>query len=107
MSPSNPVRDTDPQPERCLAPGQHVSFRAEAASQDGFAYRTVKVWTGGVEPPNQPTTPNDHAACRSFLTLTLDPPNPTACRGRARSTRDPCVIDDPGVGCHSPALIGI
>src|SRR4051812_10864714 len=30
---------------RELARGQRVSFRAEAASQDGFAYRAVKVWT--------------------------------------------------------------
>ena len=31
---------------RELAAGQTVSFRAEAADQDGFAFRAVKVWTG-------------------------------------------------------------
>lgn len=38
---------------RTLAAGQRVSFRAEAASQDGFAFRAVKVWTTGSEPPEQ------------------------------------------------------
>jgi CspA family cold shock protein len=58
---------------RQLTPGQHVSFRAEAASQDGFAYRAVKVWTGDVEPPDQPQ--DRSAAYRSSLTLTFDPPH--------------------------------
>jgi CspA family cold shock protein len=65
---------------RQLTPGQHVSFRAEAASQDGFAYRAVKVWTGGIEPPDQPSTPDNHAADHSSLTLT-DPPHPDGVTG--------------------------
>lgn len=36
---------------RELALGEQVSFRVEAASQDGFAFRAVKVWRGDVEPP--------------------------------------------------------
>jgi cold shock protein len=35
---------------RQLSAGQRVSFRAEPANQDGFAFRAVKVWTGAVEP---------------------------------------------------------
>ena len=31
---------------RTLTRGQQVSFRAERARQDGFAYRAVKVWSG-------------------------------------------------------------
>lgn len=59
---------------RELAPGQRVSFRAEAASQDGFAYRAVKVWTGDTEPPDQPPPQGSSAAYRSLLTLTFDAP---------------------------------
>ncbi|GAA2522351.1 cold-shock protein [Pilimelia columellifera] len=57
---------------RELSQGQQVTFRAEAFSQDGFAYRAVKVWTGGVEPPDQPPTPDGSAGYRSSLTLTFD-----------------------------------
>jgi CspA family cold shock protein len=35
---------------RRLTPGQNVSFRAEAARLDGFAFRATKIWTGGIEP---------------------------------------------------------
>lgn len=35
---------------RQLAAGQRVSFLAEAAAQDGFAYRATKVWTTDTEP---------------------------------------------------------
>jgi cold shock protein len=35
---------------RQLADGQPVSFIAEEVSQDGFAFRAVKVWTGDTEP---------------------------------------------------------
>jgi CspA family cold shock protein len=59
---------------RELARGQHVSFCAEAASQDGFGYRAVKVWTGGTEPPDQPPTQGSSAAYHSSLTLTFDAP---------------------------------
>lgn len=63
---------------RELTPGQPVSFRAEAASQDGFAYRAVKVWTADVEPSDQPRHEGGSAAYRSSLTLTFDPPRPGA-----------------------------
>jgi len=35
---------------RQLWAGQRVVFHAVAASQDGFAFRAVKVWTGEVGP---------------------------------------------------------
>jgi cold shock protein len=58
---------------RELTSGQHVSFRYEVASQDGFAYRAVKVWTDDVEPPDEPRTRGGNsAAYRSTLTLTFD-----------------------------------
>lgn len=60
---------------RELTPGQRVSFRAEAAGQDGFAFRAVKVWTGGIEPPDQPHHQGDSAAYHSSLTLTFDAPH--------------------------------
>ncbi|GID97811.1 MTH938/NDUFAF3 family protein [Amorphoplanes digitatis] len=59
---------------RELTRGQDVSFRAEAAEQDGFAYRAVKVWTGDTEPPDQPGTHGGSVAYRSSLTLSFDPP---------------------------------
>ena len=66
---------------RELAPGQQVSFRAEAASQDGFAYRAMKVWTDDVEPPDQSPTRSRSAAYHSSLTLTFDPLNPDGMAG--------------------------
>ena len=36
---------------RALAAGQAATFRAAPATQDGYAYVAVKVWTGDVEPP--------------------------------------------------------
>jgi CspA family cold shock protein len=62
---------------RELARGQCVSFRAEAASQDGFAFRAVKVWLGDIEPPDQVPDQGGSAAYHSTLTLTFDPPAPT------------------------------
>jgi CspA family cold shock protein len=59
---------------RQLTRGQHVTFRAEAASQDGFAYRAVKVWAGGIEPLDQSRTQGSSAVYRSSLTLTFDAP---------------------------------
>jgi CspA family cold shock protein len=60
---------------RELARGQRISFRAEAASQDGFAYRAVKVWTSDIEPPDQPRNQSNSAAYQSSLSLTFDPPH--------------------------------
>lgn len=59
---------------RQLVPGQRVAFRAEAAEQDGFAFRAVKVWTVGVEPAIQPGEPGRSGAYHSSLTLTFDQP---------------------------------
>lgn len=60
---------------RELADGQHVSFRYESASQDGFDYRAVKVWTDAVEPPDKPQPQSGGSvAYSSSLTLTFDAP---------------------------------
>jgi cold shock protein len=61
---------------REVAAGQQVSFRAEAAEQDGFGFRAVKVWTGEVEPATPPGQQSG-AAYGSRLTLTVDQPGPT------------------------------
>jgi CspA family cold shock protein len=55
-----------------LTPGQTVSFRAEEGTQDGFAYRAVKVWTDDTEPADK--QPEDVATgpYHSTLTLTFD-----------------------------------
>jgi len=59
---------------RQLVAGQHVSFRAEAASQDGFPFRAVKVWTGDVEPAELPGEHFGSGSYRSTLSLTFDQP---------------------------------
>jgi cold shock protein len=59
---------------RELTAGQPVSFRAEAADQDGFAYRAVRVWTGDPEPAGEPGTADPSGAYQGSLTLTFDPP---------------------------------
>jgi cold shock protein len=62
---------------RTLVAGQAVSFRAEAAEQDGFAFRAVKVWTGRAEPADEPPPARTTGAYGSELTLTFDePPQP-------------------------------
>jgi cold shock protein len=62
---------------RQLVQGQRVSFRAEAANQDGFGFRAVKVWTEDTEPPDHPRVQGSSAAYRSSLTLTFDDPTRT------------------------------
>ncbi|MEU4425756.1 cold shock domain-containing protein [Actinoplanes sp. NPDC024001] len=57
---------------RELTPGQQVWFRAEAARQDGFAYRAVKVWTGDAEPADEAASGGNSVAYRSTLNLTWD-----------------------------------
>ena len=57
---------------RELTAGQPVVFRAETADQDGFAYRAVRVWTGGAEPADRPA--GTGGAYQSSLTLSFDPP---------------------------------
>src|SRR4051812_10800624 len=62
---------------RRLAAGEGVRFRAEAADQDGDAFRAGKVWTGDAEPaePAEPAQPRDGSgAYRSVLTLTFEEP---------------------------------
>ncbi|GIE76665.1 hypothetical protein Aph02nite_26150 [Actinoplanes philippinensis] len=59
---------------RALTPGQRVSYRAEEAEQDGYAFRAVKVWTGDTEPAARTVREGGSGACGSTLTLTFDPP---------------------------------
>ncbi|MBL7259998.1 cold-shock protein [Paractinoplanes lichenicola] len=61
---------------RMLTPGQPVTFTAEAAQQDGFAFRALKVWTGPDEPVDAPIPAASSGAYESRLTLTFDPPHP-------------------------------
>ena len=56
-----------------LIPGQQVSFYAEAAAQDGFRFRAVKVWTGEREPTRPPGGERSRSY-RSRLTLVVDEP---------------------------------
>jgi CspA family cold shock protein len=58
---------------RQLIPGQQVSFRVEAAEQDGFTFRATKVWTGSVEPADESPEPRDSGAYGSVLTLDGSP----------------------------------
>ena len=60
---------------RELTPGEPVSFRAEPADQDGFAYRAVKVWTGDAEPAGETGATGASGAYTSTLTLSFDPPD--------------------------------
>jgi cold shock protein len=60
---------------RQVSAGQRVWFRAEAASQDGFAFRAVKVWTGEAEPAAGPdAAERDSGGCGSVLILAADGP---------------------------------
>jgi CspA family cold shock protein len=63
---------------RQLAAGQQVWFRAEAADQNGYRFRAVKVWAGDVEPVDAPGgQPSSGGAYRAGLTLVADePPGP-------------------------------
>lgn len=60
---------------RQLTAGQHAWFRAEAAEQDGFSFRAVKVWTENLEPadPSRPQR-SPEGAYHSHLALTFDEP---------------------------------
>jgi CspA family cold shock protein len=60
--------------DRRLTPGQWASFRAEAADQDGFNFRALKVWLNGLEPADPPADQESSSAHRSSLTLTFDQP---------------------------------
>jgi cold shock CspA family protein len=73
---------------RELSAGQRVSFRAEAASQDGFAFRAVKVWTGEAEPAGPARDQPSSGAYHSSLIVAYDSEEP----GRRRFE----VTDDSG-----------
>jgi CspA family cold shock protein len=51
-----------------------VSFVAEAAQQDGYVFRAVRVWTGETEPPDDQSGQRSPGAYQSSLTLTSDQP---------------------------------
>jgi CspA family cold shock protein len=68
---------------RTLAPGQAVAFRAVPATQDGYGYVAVKVWTGDVEPPEAVPDENRSVAYHSTLTITYDEPRPRSGGGTA------------------------
>jgi CspA family cold shock protein len=55
-----------------LVAGQRVSFRAEAASRDGFAFRALKVWIGEAEPAAPMREQGRSVAYHSRLILTAD-----------------------------------
>jgi cold shock protein len=59
---------------RQLQVGQRVAFHAEATSQDGFAFRAVKVWTGEVEHAAPIHDQRSASAYHSALFLTADSP---------------------------------
>ena len=59
---------------RQLSAGQRVSFHAEEASQDSFAFRAVKVWTGEVEPSATVGVQRSPGAHHGTLILTFDSP---------------------------------
>jgi CspA family cold shock protein len=60
---------------RHLAAGQHVWFRADAAEQDGFSFRAVKVWTEDLEPTDPPGSQRmSGGAYHSRLVLMFDEP---------------------------------
>jgi cold shock protein len=58
---------------RALQAAQPVALEWEAADQDGFAYRAVRVWPAGASPVDQPAQDAD-GAYTSTLTLTFDAP---------------------------------
>jgi CspA family cold shock protein len=60
---------------RQLMCGQRVSFRAEAANQNGFTFRATKVWPDGAEPTDPPAVQKADTAYRSSLNLTFDQPD--------------------------------
>ncbi|MGX6600646.1 cold shock domain-containing protein [Micromonosporaceae bacterium Da 78-11] len=57
---------------RSLHPGQEVALEWEPASQDGYAYRALRVWPWGAEPVE--VEPTSGGAYSSTLTLTFDEP---------------------------------
>ena len=60
---------------RELTPGQEVSFRSEAVSdQDGYKYRAIKVWPRSEpEPPDStPDAADSQGAYQSSLVIVFD-----------------------------------
>jgi len=64
---------------RSLRPGQLVEFEWEPAEQDGYEFRTTRVWPHGQQPYEAPadvTSTDGSSVYRSTLTITLDEPPP-------------------------------
>ena len=57
---------------RLLTDGQRVSFWAEPAQQDAYAYRVVKLWTSDEAPPERERENPPSEAYSSALTLSFD-----------------------------------
>lgn len=58
---------------KSLDPGQSVELEWEAAEQDGFFYRAVRVWPSGERPaPDHTDEAGPSKAYRSSLTMSYD-----------------------------------
>jgi uncharacterized protein (UPF0548 family)/cold shock CspA family protein len=66
---------------RQLSPGQTVALRAEPVPQHGYAYRAVRVWTGGPEPAGREPDDRSPGAYQSMMTLTFGAGPPPGNRG--------------------------
>jgi cold shock protein len=60
---------------RTLSVGQAVELEVEAAEQDGYAFRAVRVWPRGMQ-PHEPPGEGPSTAYRSTLSISFDPPEP-------------------------------
>ncbi|MFF5296034.1 hypothetical protein [Paractinoplanes globisporus] len=61
---------------RTLRPGQAVALEWEAADQDGYAHRALRVWPWDAEPVAPEAPERGGGAYSSNLTLNFDPPPP-------------------------------
>ncbi|WP_250003271.1 cold shock domain-containing protein [Actinoplanes sp. M2I2] len=86
--------------EFAFSPGDPVLLEWEPADQDGYAYRAVRFWPADREPVDRSTHSGTGAAYRSTLTLTFDPPEPTAHQQAGRSSPG---RDTTGIACVLPA----
>lgn len=57
---------------RTLQPGQEVSLEWEAAAQDGFDHRAVRLWPAGEAPATPTIDGSNGGAYWSTLTVTFD-----------------------------------
>lgn len=58
---------------KTLEVGQDVAFEFEAAEQDGYEFRAVRVWLAGSDPGDESSAEGPSAAYRSELRITVDP----------------------------------